>query len=199
MQTYGYELGVRTEAIENVVSTVSLFYLHSDSELLYVGDAGTTEPGSATERYGIEWATYWRPEDWLTFDNELTLSKGVLLGDAAGNEIPGAVPLTMNTGVTIGRDEGFYGTLRSRIFGERPLVEDGSVDSRRSWQVNGRLGYRKDDWEIAVDVLNILGREDNDIEYFYTSQLQTEVAGVDDIHLHPAEPRTFRISLTKRF
>jgi len=182
-----------------VVSTVALFYLHSDSELLYVGDAGASEPGPATERYGIEWAAYWKPQDWITVDNELTLSKGVLLGDAAGNDIPGAVPLTMTTGLTIGRDEGWYGTLRSRFFGERPLVEDGSVDSRRSWQINGRLGYRKNDWEIAVDVLNILGREDNDIEYFYTSQLQTEVAGVDDVHLHPAEPRTFRISLTRRF
>ncbi len=199
VQTYGYELGVRTEAMENVVSTVSLFYLHSDSELLYVGDAGTTEAGPPTERYGIEWATYWKPQDWLTFDNEFTLSEGVLLNDPAGDEIPGSVPLTINTGVTIGRGEGFYGTLRSRFFGERPLVEDNSVKSRRSWQVNGRLGYRKDDWEIAVDVLNILGREDNDIEYFYESRLQNELVGVEDIHLHPAEPRTFRISLTKRF
>ena len=53
---------------------------------------------------------------------------------------------------------------------------------------------------IALDVLNILGREDNDIENFYTSRLPGEpLAGVDDVHLHPAEPRTFRVSLTKRF
>jgi len=209
VQTYGYELGVRTEALENVVSTVSLFYLHSDSELLYVGDAGTSEPGNATERYGVEWATYWKPQDWLTLDNELTLSKGVLLNSPDGNDIPGAVPLTINSGVTIGREEGFYGTLRSRFFSERPLIEDGSVDSRASWQVNGRLGYRKNDWEISVDVLNILGREDNDVEYFYASLLPGEpsidadgdgqIDGINDIHLHPAEPRTFRISLTKHF
>lgn len=200
VRTYGYELGVRTEAVENVVSTVSLFYLHSDSELLYAGDDGVSEPGSATERYGVEWAVYWQPQEWLRLDNELTLSKGVLLGDAAGNEIPGAVPVTMNTGVTIGHAEGLYGTLRSRFFGKRPLIEDGSIDSRRSWQLNGRLGYRKNDWEIAVDVLNILGRNDNDIEYYYTSRLPGEpAAGVDDVHLHPAEPRTFRVSLTKRF
>ena len=199
VQTYGYELGMRTEAIENVVSTVSLFYLHSDSELLYVGDAGTAEP-QATERYGIEWSLYWKPSDWITFDNELTLSEGVLLGDPAGDDIPGAVPITMNTGITIGKEEGLFGTLRSRYFSARPLIEDGSVESRPSWQVNGRLGYRKDDWEVAIDVLNILGREDNDVEYFYTSRLPGEpVAGVDDVHLHPAEPRTFRISLTKRF
>ena len=200
VRTYGYELGVRTEAFENVVSTVAIYYLHSDSELLYVGDAGTAEPGPATERYGIEWALYWNPNDWVRFDNEVTLNEGVLLNSPDGNDIPGAVPVTLSTGITIGRDEGFFGTLRSRYFSARPLIEDGSVDSRPSWQVNGRLGYRKNDWEIAVDVLNILGREDNDVEYFYTSRLPGEpLAGVDDVHLHPAEPRTFRVSLTKHF
>ncbi len=62
------------------------------------------------------------------------------------------------------------------------------------------MGYRKNDWEVAIDVLNLLGRDDNDIEYFYASRLPGEaVGGIEDIHLHPAEPRTVRLSLTKRF
>ncbi|MFD2258083.1 TonB-dependent receptor [Luteolibacter algae] len=200
VRTYGFELGARTERFDDIVSTVSFFYLHSDSELLYVGDAGTSEAGPATERYGVEWALYWKPTDWLSFDNELTLSKGRLLDVGSDDEIPGAVPITMNTGITVGKSEGAFGSLRSRYFSPRPLIEDGSVDSRSSWQINGRVGYRKNDWELAVDVLNILGREDNDIEYFYTSRLPSEApGGVDDIHLHPAEPRTFRIYLTKHF
>jgi hypothetical protein len=199
VRTYGFELGTRTEAIPDVVSTLALFYLHSDSELLYVGDAGSSEAGPATERFGVEWATYWRPNDWLTLDHEMTLSEGRLLDVGGDDEIPGAVPFTMDTGITIGKDEGFFGSLRSRFFGPRPLIEDGSVESRNSWQVNARFGYRKNDWEIAVDCLNLLDREDNDIEYFYESRLSTELVGVEDIHLHPAEPRTFRISLTRRF
>ena len=200
VRTYGFELGVRTDAVPDVVSTLAVFYLHSDSELLYVGDAGTSEAGPATERYGIEWSTYWRPEDWLTIDNELTVSEGKLLGVGSDDEIPGSVPFTLNTGITIGKGEGFFGTLRSRYFSPRPLIEDGSEESRQSWQVNARIGYRKNDWEVAVDCLNLLGRDDNDIEYFYASRLPGEPAGgVDDIHLHPAEPRTFRVSLTRRF
>lgn len=200
VQTYGFELGARTEALTDVVSTLAFFYLHSDSELLYVGDAGTSEAGPATERFGVEWSTYWRPNDWLMVDNEITLSEGRLKDVGNDDEIPGAVPLTLDTGITIGKEEGLFGSLRSRYFSPRPLIEDGSVDSRQSWQVNGRIGYRKNDWEVAVDCLNLLGRDDNDIEYFYASRLPGEpAAGVEDIHLHPAEPRTFRISLTRRF
>lgn len=200
VRTYGFELGARTEALADVVSTLALFYLHSDSELLYVGDAGTSEAGPATERFGVEWSTYWRPSDWLTLDNEITLSEGRLKDVGADDEIPGAVPLTLDTGITVGMSEGFFGSLRSRYFSQRPLIEDGSVNSRQSWQINARIGYRKSDWEISLDCLNLLGRDDNDIEYFYASRLPGEpVGGVQDIHLHPAEPRTFRLSLTRRF
>jgi hypothetical protein len=199
VRTYSFELGTRTEAIPDVVSTLALFYLHSDSELLYVGDAGSSEAGPATERFGIEWATYWRTNDWLTFDHEITLSEGRLLDVGGDNKIPGAVPFTMDTGITIGKDKGFFCSLRSRYFSPRPLIEDGSVDSRQSWQMNARIGYRKNDWEIAVDCLNLLDRKDNDIEYYYESRLNTELVGVEDTHLHPAEPRTCRISLTRRF
>jgi hypothetical protein len=199
VRTYGYELGVRTEALPNVVSTLALFYLHSDSELIYVGDAGTSEPGPATQRFGVEWSTYWRPTDWLTIDNELTLAEGKLISVGSADDIPGAVPITVNAGIAIGKKEGLFGSLRGRYFGPRPLIEDGSVESRASFQVNGRLGYRKEDWEVAVDCLNLLGRKDNDIEYYYESRLPGEASPVGDVHLHPAEPRTFRVSVTRRF
>jgi hypothetical protein len=199
VRTYGFELGARTSAVRDVTSTLAFFYLHSDSELLYVGDAGTSEAGPATERYGVEWSTYWNPNEWLTIDNEVTWSQGKLLGVGDDNEIPGSVPFTLNTGITFGKAEGFYGSLRSRFFSERPLTEDGSQNSRPSWQVNARVGFRKNDWEIALDCLNLLDRDDNDIEYYYESRLKTELVGVEDVHLHPAEPRTFRVSLTRRF
>ncbi len=200
VRTYGFELGTRTEAFPGIVSTLALFYLHSDSELLYVGDAGTSEAGPATERYGIEWSTYWTPTDWLVVDNELTLSEGRLLDVGSDDEIPGSVPITMNTGLTFGQGDGFFGSLRSLYFGARPLVEDGSLDSQPSWQVNARIGYRKNDWQLALDCLNLLGRDDNSIEYYYPSRLAGEPAiGVDDVHLHPAEPRTFRVTLSRRF
>jgi hypothetical protein len=60
--------------------------------------------------------------------------------------------------------------------------------------------HRRKNWEVAVECLNLLDREDNDIEYFYTSRLQDEPAeGIEDIHLHPNEPRTFRLRATYRF
>ena len=65
--------------------------------------------------------------------------------------------------------------------------------------VNASLGYRRQNWEVALDCLNLLNRADNDIEYAYESQLRGEFAPVNRVHAHPIEPRMFRARVTLRF
>ena len=198
VRLFGVEAGVRTQAMSGWVHTLSLWHLESDSELVYVGDAGTNEAGPASRRTGIELATYWRPNDWFQLDSELTLTDARFV-TGGPDEIPNSVPLTWSAGVTVGRDEGFFATLRARHFAARPLEETGSVHSRSSFLCNARLGWRGREWEVAVDCLNLFDRGDNDIEYFYESRLQGEPGPVADVHLHPIEPRSFRFLLTRKW
>ncbi|MDB4537750.1 TonB-dependent receptor plug domain-containing protein, partial [Akkermansiaceae bacterium] len=74
VRTKGAEFGIRSQAIPDVTATLAFWYLESDSELIYVGDAGTSEAGDGSERWGIETALYWRPHDWLTADLEYAYS-----------------------------------------------------------------------------------------------------------------------------
>ncbi len=46
-----------------------------DSELIFVGDAGTTEASRPSRRYGVEWSNSYRVLPWLTLDADLSLSK----------------------------------------------------------------------------------------------------------------------------
>lgn len=54
VRTIGGELGLRTQYVKDLTSTLSLWWLDSESELVYVGDAGVNEAGSASRRFGIE-------------------------------------------------------------------------------------------------------------------------------------------------
>lgn len=200
VRTYGAEFGIRNESIPKLVNTLSFWLLRSDSELIYVGDAGTTEPGPGSQRYGVELASYWRPTDWAMVDFEGTWTEASLRTENPPNQdIPGSIPYTINAGITLGKAEGFFGSLRGRYFGRRPLNETQDIQALESFQVNARVGYRLKNWEIAVDCLNLLNRRDNDIEYFYESQLASEAAPVEDRHIHPIEPRMLRVSMTWRF
>jgi outer membrane receptor protein involved in Fe transport len=201
VRSTGAEIGVRTEVIRNLQSSLSLWQLKLDSELLFVGDAGTTEPSRPSQRTGVEWTNHYRPASWLLVDFDLSVSRARFTEeDPAGDHIPGSIEKVASLGVTVDSLGPWYGMLQYRYFGPRPLIEDDSVRSSSTQLTNLRVGYRIDPkWRMHLDVFNLLDRKDSDIEYFYVSRLQTEAAPVADIHFHPVEPRTLRLTLIGHF
>lgn len=93
------------------------------------------------------------------------------------------------------------GSLGLRYIGSAPLLEDNSVRSAPSTTVKLRVQRQVSSaLDVALDVLNLTQRKNNDIAYFYTSRVAGEaVAGVADVHVHPAEPRTLRLTARLRF
>jgi outer membrane receptor protein involved in Fe transport len=201
VKSRGAEIGLRTEIIPNLQTSLALWQLKLDSELLFVGDAGTTEASRPSKRHGVEWSAHYTPYKWLLFDLHLAGSKARFSdNDPSGNRIPGAIDKVASAGITIDKLNNFFGSLQLRYFGPRPLTEDGSKNSRATTMVNLRGGYQfTPKWKASLDVFNLLNREASDIDYFYSSQLKTETAPVDDIHFHPVEPRNIRFSLIRNF
>lgn len=197
----GADVGMRTAIIPNLQLSASVWSLDLDSELLFVGDAGTTEASRASERRGVELAAIWNPMDWLIIDADLAWSRARFADDdPAGDRIPGAVENVASLGVAVDHPSGWFGGLRIRHFGQAPLIEDDSVRSDPTTLVNLEAGYRiGQHWRISAAVYNIFDSEDNDITYFYESQLASETQPVEDIHFHPVEPRTVRVTLRTSF
>jgi hypothetical protein len=200
VRSHGLEAGVRTSAWPGLVSTVSVWFLDLDSELVFSGDGGDTEASGATRRYGVEFANYYKVLPWLTFDGDVSFTHARYREGAPDDHIANSIGTVVTAGIVAGKEQGIFGSIRLRYFGEQPIIEDNSVKEPASTTFNARLGWRNRDWEFALDVLNALDRSNDDIAYFYTSRLPGEpLAGVDDTHFHPAEPRTFRLSATRRF
>ncbi len=213
----GYEAGLRSAPLPGLQTTLALWRLDLDSELLFIGDAGTTEASRPSRRQGIEWANYYHPMAWLTIDADLSLSRARFRdSDLVGDRIPGSIERVVSVGVGIDDIGPWFAGLRLRYFGPRPLIEDDSVHSISSTLANLRVGYRFDKRvQVTLDVLNLFDRKVSDIDYSYESCLRQELSGpgvrpecdagaadrpgVADIHTHPAEPRTFRVALRLSF
>ena len=198
VRTTGYEAGVRSEIVPAVTASLALWSLKQDSELLFVGDAGTTEPSRPSKRNGVEWLMQWLPTPSLAFDVTAAYTRARFSDDnPAGDRIPGAPESVVSAGVTVDNLNGWFGSLRWRYFGPRPLIEDNSVRSQSTSLVNARIGYAVTKKVRAyIDVFNLFDRKANDIDYFYASRLQGEPpAGVNDVHFHPVESRAVRASV----
>jgi hypothetical protein len=197
----GAEFGVRTSFVPGLVSTISVWALDLASELTFDGDTGETDVNGPTRRYGVEFANFYHVTRWLALDGDLSFTRARYLRETNGGfDIANSIGTVISGGVTVNSGKGWFGSLRGRYFGPQPIVETGLVDEPSSLTVNGRIGWRGGRWELALDLLNMLDRANDDIAYYYTSRLPGEpAAGVADVHLHPAEPRLVRFSVMRRF
>ena len=193
----GYEVGVRSARISGLQSTLTLWRLDIDSELVFVGDAGTTSASRPSRRQGVEWANYWNPNEWLLVDGDVSLSSARYTdAGTAGNRIPGAVEQVASLGVSLQESDPWLAGMRLRYFGPRPLIEDNSVRSKSSTLVNLLVGYRvSKPVQVSMEILNLFNTQVSDIDYYYASRLSGEAAPVNDVHTHPAEPRAVRVTL----
>jgi outer membrane receptor protein involved in Fe transport len=193
----GGEIGARTAILPRTQVSMSLWALELDSELVFIGDGGFTESNRASKRRGVEVAAFVTPVEWLTIDADYAWSHARFSEpDETGDRIPNAVGRVVSLGITANHPSGWFGGARLRYFGSAPLIEDNSARASSSQIVNADVGYRFGNGvSAAITGLNLLNSRDNDITYFYESQLPGEAAPVADRHFHPVEPRQFRFTL----
>ena len=201
----GGEFGVRTVAVRGLQTTATVWYLGFDSELIYVGDSGSTEEGPASRRMGLEVTNYIYPNRWTSIDLDLSFSRARFIDVPAGEDfVPGALNRVIATGLSVnppaGVGRGPFGSIRLRHFGPRPLIEDNSVKSRPTSIVNGEIGYQfSSRVRLAAEGFNLFDAEVSDIDYFFESRLRDEPEPVEDLHFHAAIPRSVRVALRVSF
>lgn len=203
IKSHGFEIGTRSEFITGLQSSLAIYQLDFDSELLFAGDAGSTaDTGRASRRVGFEFSNYYKPTDWLTIDADLAYARARYRdSNPVGNRIPGSIEGVASLAMSIEHLGPYYGGLQLRYFGPRPLLEDNSVRSKSTATLNGRIGYKiNPKVMVNLEAYNLTNRKDSAIDYYYTSRLPGESAvGVDDTHFHPIESRSFRINLIANF
>lgn len=202
VRSFGYELGARGFISDRINTSLALWALELDSELLFVGDAGNTEASRPSKRKGVEVTAYYHLTDQWSLDLEYAYTDAEFTDTASeGDEVPGAIEHVVQAGLNADFASGWFGSLRVRYFGERPLVEDGSVTSDSSTVWSLRAGYRAAAWTFKADILNLTDSDDHDIDYFYASRMPSDPAAVEieDIHYHVIEPRTVRVSVGYKF
>lgn len=194
------EAGFRTALIPKTQLSVTAFKMRMSSELVYIGDEGSTEALTGSDREGAEISLLYTPANWLLMDADFTYTNAHMRDVGSDDRIPNAVEKTASLGLTLENLGPWTAGLRLRYLGEAPLNEDNSVRTDGTFLTNGQVSYAfSDNLSASLEVLNILDSDDNDISYYYASRLPGEASEVEDIHFHPAEPRNVRLSLEFKF
>lgn len=188
----GKEVGARFEHGTFKVSA-TYWWLDLDSELKFVGDSNSVEPGPATQRRGYELTAFWRPNDWLALDAAWTQSRARYVNAEDGRFVPGAVENAGEFGIALVQDR-WEGGVRVRHLGEFPLIEDNSERSEPETCVNIRGAWKPGNFYVYAEVINVFDEHGKDMVYWYETNVPGY--GFNEGRVSRAEePRTIRAGL----
>ncbi|MFO0660698.1 MAG: TonB-dependent receptor [Polyangiaceae bacterium] len=190
----GYEIGAKAEPLAGWQLYGAGFLLDLASELVWVGDEGTTEASGQTRRYGVELGSRYRIGNWFYADADLTFTRARYRVNAGNGDAVALAPTrTFTAGVgarpTFGRFTPFGG-IRLKHIGDRPANEDASLTAQGFTLVDADAGLRWGNVEGALDVQNLLNSAYREVNFATTTRLRYEPAPVTGIHYSPGWPRT---------
>ncbi len=186
----GYEFGVKTRILPRAEVFATYWFLNLGSELVFVGDDGTTEAQGRTRREGLEVGTKVRLLDWLTFTGNFTYTTKAEFVDT-GQAIPLAPIWTARADLTARLPWGLASSFEMRYLGDRPADSDRSAVATGYTLFNWTTRYRYPDFEAFLSIENLTNAHWRESQFFFTSRLPGEPAtGVSDIHFTPGNPRS---------
>jgi outer membrane receptor for Fe3+-dicitrate len=203
----GKEIGLRTEYIPGLQSSVALWSLNSDSELVYSADSaiGSTSPNGASVRYGVEWNNHMIPNKWLLLDADLawTHARYATMGanDTPGDLIANAVSKVALFRVALHNLGPWSAGWETRYIGRYPLAQDGNLTAPSAIVTNLRVQREfTPGVALSLDALDLFNRQYYDIAYQQDYRVSPASAIVPSgVTVHPGEPRQLRLTLRLKF
>ena len=203
----GKEIGARTDIIDGLQSSVAIWSLDSDSEIVYSADSaiGSTSPNGASKRTGLEWNNHWIANRWLLVDADFawTHARYANMNDngSAGDLIPNAVNKIALVRAAIHDVGPWLAGIETRYIGQYPLAQDGSLTAPSAIVTNVRVRREiSPRMTISLDALNLFNRQYYDIAYQQDYQVSpTSPVVPSGVTVHPGEPRQFRVTLGIKF
>jgi len=190
-----YEVGIRSKPFgpEGIELIATAWQLDLQQELIFVGDAGTTEIRGPSRRRGVEIAARGQIYGPLYINGSVTYTKAEFRN---GDAIPLAPEVTAYGALLLQWPEGLRSQLQATYLGVRPLIEDRSVkapswvdvDLSERYVLPVKLPHGR--LEAFLFIQNLLNTKWEQATFYFTSRLRNEAPeGVADIHFVPGNPR----------
>jgi outer membrane receptor protein involved in Fe transport len=214
----GYEAGARARLFERLDLAVAAFVLDLDSEIVWVGDEGTTEAKGPTRRLGGELEARLELLPWLFADADVSLTRATFT-ENPGNAAAVALAPTriVSGGISARHPDGYFGRLGVFHLGDRAATEDRFFTAEGFTRLDATAGYRHPRFEVALSGQNLTNTSWREAQFANVSRLPNETSpascpagtrpvldgtqflGCEDVHFTPGAPINLQATATLFF
>ncbi len=199
-RAYGVDFGNIWKPTKNLVLNTAVWYLFSEEEFVYVGDAGIVEPSGKSERFGLDFGLRYQITDHVYFDTDATVTKARSLENIVGEDfIPLAPSFTMSGGMSFTNLGDFSGGLRYRYIADRPANENNTIIADGYFVSDLNINYKMNDITFGISLENLFDVAWNETQFATESRLQNEANSVEEIHFTPGTPFFAKAKVTYIF
>jgi outer membrane receptor protein involved in Fe transport len=203
----GEEIGLRQQLSHAFTLTFALYALRAESETTYSPDDGVDFAGPGSRRRGYEVNLTYQAARWLEFYASYSGDHArytTTYDDGTGHPgryLPNAPFATGSFNVYVKDLGAWSGSLGYRYLSAYPLSPDNAVQGHGYGEWSGDAHYvLGHGWSAGIGIYNITDKKADAAEFWYTDRLRGEpAAGVADVHVHPLEGRTARLTIAKSF
>jgi outer membrane receptor for Fe3+-dicitrate len=196
---YGTDVGFIWKPWSNMLVNTAYWYLYSEQEFVYVGDAGIVEPSGAAVRHGLDLSIRYQPWSWLYWNLNANVTDPRSAEAETGIDyIPLAPTTTLMSGLQLNNDR-FYGGIRVRYIGDRPANEDYSIVAEGYTIYSMNMGYKIQNFDFGIQIDNLFDVEWKETQFATESRLANEASSVEEIHFTPGTPFFLKCSIEYSF
>jgi outer membrane receptor protein involved in Fe transport len=216
----GWELGARVVAWERLQLSAVFFWLKLDSELVWVGDEGTTEPNGETRRLGVETQFRLQFLPWLLADLDVTWVRAEFVNNPGNANAVALAPEFLLSGGLTARDDrtGLKGRIGVFYIADRPATEDRFLTAEGFVRVDASFGWDNRRFGVQAQLLNLFNTRWRQAQFATTGRLPGEddpadcpggtrpvvepdggFVGCEDVHFTPGWPIHFQLLATVKF
>ncbi|MDG1039934.1 MAG: TonB-dependent receptor plug domain-containing protein [Polaribacter sp.] len=199
-RAYGLDFGNSWKPTARLILNTTLWYLLSEEEFVYVGDAGIVEPSGKSERFGLDLGVRYQFTDWLYFNTDATFTNARSLEEVAGQDfIPLAPETTLTGGLFLNNYKRFSGGINYKYIRDRAANEDNSIVAVGYFVTDANLNYKIKNITLGVSIENLFNVAWNETQFATESRLRNELNSVEEIHFTPGTPFSTRIAVSYTF
>jgi outer membrane receptor protein involved in Fe transport len=189
-----YEVGLRSRPWggDGLEWTVACWQVDLQSELVFLGDQGTTEIRGASRRRGVEVAARGQVMGPLFLNGSVAWTSPKF---RTGEAIPLAPELVGYGALILHWPPGLTTQVQGTYMGVRPLVEDRRVQAPSWFEVDLSMRYAfpvergQGRLETFLFIQNLLDTKWEQAAFAFESRLKNEPVPVADMHFVPGTPR----------
>ncbi|MDY7395277.1 TonB-dependent receptor plug domain-containing protein [Aureibaculum sp. 2210JD6-5] len=199
-RAYGADLEFIYKPVSKLAVNSALWYLFSEQEFVYVGDAGIVEPSGKSQRFGVDLGLRYQFNKYIYGDVDATYTHARSVDEIKGEDyIPLAPDFTLAGGLSLSDYNGFSGGIRYRFINDRPANEDNSIIAEGYFVTDLNLNYKIKNITLGVAVENLFDTQWNETQFATESRLFNEPVSVEEIHFTPGTPFNIKASIGYTF